>query len=199
MKAFKNLTSPICSFPVRDVDTDMIIPAQYLTSTSRAGYGQHLFARLRQNDPNFFLNQPDAQNSKILIADENFGCGSSREHAVWALMDFGFEVIIAKSFADIFKSNSGKNGLLLISLEAEEVDTLHALSGQPLTIDLETQKIQYGNGTTGSFEYDPFRRDCLLRGLDDLDYLLSHRELIDNYQEQKKSVRFYSTTQANHL
>jgi 3-isopropylmalate/(R)-2-methylmalate dehydratase small subunit len=159
----------------------MIYPAAFLTSTERHGLGKNLFQGLRARDPHFPLNQPQYRNSKILLADNNFGCGSSREHAVWSLLDYGYQVVIAKSFADIFSSNSGKNGLLLVQLPAVEIEELFSLCAQntpEVIVDLEQQCVQLEDGRKLQFPYDAFRKHCLLHGIDDLEYILAERENI---------------------
>jgi len=158
------------------VDTDMIIPARFLTNTQRNGYGEHLFEQLRQQDSNFIFNDLRYQSNQILITRQNFGCGSSREHAVWALQEAGIKVIIAESYSDIFYNNAAQNGLLLITLSAFLIDKLikqsSSKNGILLTIDLQQQEILTPEGEKIYFEYDPFRKSCLLNGQDDLDYLL---------------------------
>jgi 3-isopropylmalate/(R)-2-methylmalate dehydratase small subunit len=200
MDKFQTTTSKIACLALDDVDTDLIIPAQYLTNTSRSGYGEYLFKRLRDSDQNFFLNHYSKLGSpKILLAQKNFGCGSSREHAVWALKDAGFKIVIATSFADIFFGNSAKNGLLLITLSEEQILELFKLSNDPkfgLTINLEEQKISSENFNV-TFEYEPFRKYCLLNGLDDLDYILSKKEEIDNFKQKRAAQLFYRSTTAN--
>jgi 3-isopropylmalate/(R)-2-methylmalate dehydratase small subunit len=169
--------------PIRDIDTDMIIPAQYMTSISQQGYGKYLFDRLKQ-DPQFPLNLDCYNGASIIIAKDNFGCGSSREHAVWALMDAGYRAILSTSFADIFKTNSGKNGLLTIELPDQIIESLlaEASGGNlQLEIDLLQQTVCVGEREVGNFTYDPFVRYCLLQGLDDLEYLLKHKDYIDKY------------------
>lgn len=196
MEKFTTLKSKVVPLPLKDVDTDMIIPAQFLTSISREGFGENLFRRLRDQDPGFCLNQERYKGARILVADENFACGSSREHAVWALTGAGFRVVIAKSFADIFFSNSAKNGLLLIELPADVVDSLLAQASAndiELEVDLEVQKVRLADGTEQSFNYDPFRKHCLLNGLEDLDYLLSKSEGIARFRKEQKITRFYQT------
>jgi|ERR1700733_6063503 3-isopropylmalate/(R)-2-methylmalate dehydratase small subunit len=191
MQAFKSVKSKVLPLPLKDVDTDMIIPAQFLTSISREGYGQNLFKRLREADPQFPLNQDKYKGAEILVADNNFGCGSSREHAVWALDGAGFKALIAKSFADIFAGNSAKNGLLLVVLPEAVVDRilLEARSGSyELNIDLDKQTVTLPDGTNVSFDYDPFRRHCLLNGLDDIDYILSFKEEIRAFKNQKNQT-----------
>jgi len=181
---------------MNDVDTDLIIPAQYLTSTSKEGYGVHLFARLKESDENFPLNQDKFQQGNILITQHNFGCGSSREHAVWALKQAGIQAIIAHSFADIFYNNSAKNGLVLIKLPEMTVKSLlqSAASGQyQLTIDLLEQKIHSSHDEVVGFEIDPFHRYCFINGLDDLQYLFARREIIAQYRKQREPYHFLST------
>lgn len=193
MEKFKTFTSQTCPVPLSNVDTDMLIPAQYLTSTSREGYGENLFRRMRDENPNFSLNDQRFKGSKILIADDNFGCGSSREHAVWAIAAWGFKVVIARSFADIFFSNSAKNGLLLISLEEKIIKELlekSATANLSLTVDLENQKITTNEGQEYAFDYDSFRKHCLLNGLDDIDYILSSKNEVENFRKSQDAVLF---------
>ncbi|HEY9786130.1 MAG TPA: 3-isopropylmalate dehydratase small subunit [Candidatus Obscuribacterales bacterium] len=196
MKTFSTVTSKVIPLPMKDVDTDLIIPAQFLTSISRDGYGQNLFRRLRDNDPNFPLNQPRFQGASILVADSNFGCGSSREHAVWALIDAGIKVVMAKSFADIFYNNSAKNGLLLVPLAAEAVDQVLAEATRDdyvVTVDLEKQQVLLPNGSKCPFSYDPFRKHCMLNGLDDIDYIRSFAAQIADFRERQRACSFMST------
>ncbi len=200
MEKFISLCSRVLPLPIRDVDTDLIIPAQFLTSISREGFGQNLFKRLKESDPGFPLNQEKFKGAEILVADANFGCGSSREHAVWALTGAGFKVVIAKSFADIFYSNSAKNGLLLVTLRPEVVDLILKSSGNAdyeLTVSLEEQTVMLPDGTKESFDFDPFRRHCLLEGLDDIDYILSRKAEVDEFRQQQRETRFFSTREAN--
>jgi len=189
MEKFKTFKSKICPVNYSNVDTDMLIPAQYLTSTSKDGYGQNLFRRMRDENKDFSLNQDRYKDAQILIADDNFGCGSSREHAVWALTDWGFKVIIAKSFSDIFFSNSAKNGLLLITLDEKEVDSILSKEELTLSVNLEEQKVVFEDGSDAgrelSFEYDSFRKHCLLQGLDDIDYILSEQEQIKEFRDKQ--------------
>ena len=200
MEKFETTRSQIIPLPLKDVDTDMIIPAQYLTSVSREGYGQWVFKRLRDSDPQFPFNDTAYRDSKILVADSNFGCGSSREHAVWALYDWGIRVVIAPSFSDIFFSNSAKNGLLLVTIDQAEVDPLLQLSQtEPveLSVSLVDQCILLPDGREIGFEYDPFRKHCLLEGLDDLDYIRSHHQDIKAFFEGRENVRFFDSTKPN--
>lgn len=195
MDPLVKVTGKVVPLPVKDVDTDMIIPAQYLTSISREGFGNFLFKRLRDADPNFPLNLPQYKSAPILVADANFGCGSSREHAVWALKDAGIKVIIAPSFADIFFNNSAKNGLLLIKAPHEYVASLlrEAARGEViLDVDLDAQEIRRDGIPSLPFTYDPFRRYCIMNGLDDLDYVLSHKEEIQEYFKTKSRLFFRS-------
>ncbi|MCI5066201.1 3-isopropylmalate dehydratase small subunit [bacterium] len=204
MKTFTTLRSHYAPLPIRDVDTDMIIPAQFLTSISREGYGENLFRRLRDEDPEFPPFLPPYRNAKILVTRENFGCGSSREHAVWALMSAGYEAVIAPSFADIFHSNSGKNGLLLVELPEEVVNSLLQQTSPEitplpeLTIDLTNQTVALQDGEKFFFPYDPFRKECLLAGMDDLDYLLNREEEITLFREQHEKSSFFDTRIPNH-
>lgn len=199
MEKFQTFSSPVLPLPMKDVDTDMILPAQFLTSVSKTGWGEFLFQRLRTRDPNFPLNNPAYAGAKILLSDSNFGCGSSREHAVWALRQYGFRVVLAKSFADIFSANSGKNGLLLVSLPSEEIDALFALAEKDeltLVVDLEEQVVVLPDKRKINFAYDSFRRHCLLNGLDDIDYILSNRSEIDAFRSRQAEHRFFSTLDA---
>lgn len=184
-----------------NVDTDLIIPKQFLKSIKRSGFGPNLFDELRYLDegqpgqdcsarplnPDFPLNQPRYQGASILLARDNFGCGSSREHAPWALEDYGFRCVIAPSFADIFYNNCFKNGVLPIVLPAEVVkqlfDEMYALAGYELTVDLEQQQVTTPGGEVFSFEVDEFRRHCLLHGLDDIDLTLQDAGAIRAYEE----------------
>jgi 3-isopropylmalate/(R)-2-methylmalate dehydratase small subunit len=205
MKAFGAVTSSVTPLPLKDVDTDMIIPAQHLTSISREGFGQHLFSRLRASDPGFVLNNEKYKDSQILVSDSNFGCGSSREHAVWALSGAGFRVVIAKSFADIFSSNSGKNGLLLISLAPAIVDSLLLAAAQEdlmLTVDLPSQTVTGPDGypqrfEPQRFEYDPFLKYCLVNGLDDLEYLTSQLPTIRALKSEQAKNFFFDARTVN--
>ena len=188
MKQFTTLTSKAIALPIKDIDTDLIIPAQFLTRVSDAGYGDCLFRRLRDSDPNFPLNQPRYNDAEILVADDNFGCGSSREHAVWALRDGGFKVIIAKSFADIFSGNAANNGLLLIKLAPAIIDQLmssitSSKETLEITVNLEDQKV-LSNGHSYNFDYDPFRKHCLINGLETIDYLNAERDAISKFAER---------------
>ncbi|GAB4393092.1 MAG: 3-isopropylmalate dehydratase small subunit [Gammaproteobacteria bacterium] len=175
MQTFSELNSRVIPLAMDDVDTDMIIPAQFLTKIDRDGYGDYLFKRLREQNAHFVFNDPDYKQAQILLTKKNFGCGSSREHAVWALQQYGIRVIIAQSYSDIFYNNAAKNGLLLISLSSDIINNLLQLGAAQnieFTVDLLNQTVGLPDGEQYYFDYDPFRKNCLLKGQDDLDYLL---------------------------
>jgi len=183
MKAFKNFTGLVAPLDRPNVDTDQIIPKQFLKAVVRSGLAKGLFFDWRnQPDSQFVLNQPRFEKATILVARANFGCGSSREHAVWALADFGFKAVIAPSFADIFKNNCLKNGILTIILKPEEVDaifeSIKRREDYHLTIDLAAQKVSDQSGWSAHFEIDPFPKKCLLEGLDDIALTLMQDEKI---------------------
>jgi len=194
MDKFSLLTATAAPLNLANVDTDKIIPARFLKTIKRTGLGKDLFWSLRYNEdgsekPDFVLNQPKYRGAQILIAGENFGCGSSREHAPWALLDFGICCIIAPSFADIFHGNCFKNGILPIALPAEicaELMNDAALGPNArLTIDLENQVVIRPDGTRITFEVDAFRKHCLLNGLDDIGLTLAHAPAIDAYEARQ--------------
>jgi 3-isopropylmalate/(R)-2-methylmalate dehydratase small subunit len=191
MTPFTTLTGTAVPLNMANVDTDKIIPARFLKTIKRSGLGVHLFASLRYNDddsekPDFILNQPKYRHAEILIAGENFGCGSSREHAPWALLDFGIRCVIAPSFADIFHGNCFKNGILPIALPPETCAQLMADAAlgtnARLTIDLERQVVIRPDGEEIHFEVDAFRKHCLLNGLDDIGLTLAHEAAITTYE-----------------
>jgi 3-isopropylmalate/(R)-2-methylmalate dehydratase small subunit len=191
MEPFKKITSIVAPLDRVNVDTDAIIPKQFLKRIERTGFGQFLFYEWRfdeQDNPNpdFELNKPRYQGAQVLIARNNFGCGSSREHAPWALLDYGFKVIIAPSFADIFHNNCFKNGILPIVLPEETVDQLFtnvaAHEGYSLTVDLENNVITNEYGLEIPFSVDAYRRECLLKGLDDIGITLMQEEKIAAYE-----------------
>jgi 3-isopropylmalate/(R)-2-methylmalate dehydratase small subunit len=191
MQAFRTLTSKVMPLDRVNVDTDQIIPKQFLKRIERTGYGEFLFFDWRRTasgdpDPAFELNNPRYAGAQILIAGKNFGCGSSREHAAWALSDFGFRCVIAPTFADIFFSNAGKNGILLVKLSEEQVNQLlenaKTIANYQLTVSLEDQTVNDGRGFSATFEIDPFRRFCLLEGLDDIGLTLRHAAELDKYE-----------------
>jgi 3-isopropylmalate/(R)-2-methylmalate dehydratase small subunit len=181
------LTSHAVPLDRPNVDTDQIIPKQFLKRIERTGYGEFLFFDWRK-DPAFELNNPRYQGAKILVAARNFGCGSSREHAAWALGDHGFRCVIAPSFADIFHSNAGKNGILLVTLPEEQVQTLLDRAANTdnyqLTVSLEENTIRDAHGFSTTFAIDPFRRDCLREGLDDIGLTLRHASELDNFEKR---------------
>ena len=179
MKAFTEHTGRVAVLDRADVDTDQIIPKQFLKRIERTGYGEFLFFDWRQ-DPEFELNRPEYAGATVLVAGRNFGCGSSREHATWALQDFGFEVVVAPSFGDIFASNATQIGLVTIALPEEDVQRL--MEARKLTVDLEAQTISDQNGQTVAFDFDPFRRHKLLNGLDDIGLTLQHEDEIGAYE-----------------
>ena len=187
MEKFRTLTSAVMPLDRVNVDTDQIIPKQFLKRIERTGYEDFLFFDWRK-DPAFELNDPRYKGAKILVAAKNFGCGSSREHAAWALSDYGFRCVIAPSFADIFHSNAGKNGILLVTLPEEQVQTLldraSSKDGYKLTVSLEENTISDSEGFKTSFAIDAFRRDCLLEGLDDIGLTLRHAEALDKFEKQ---------------
>src|SRR5689334_24540358 len=192
MEKFETLKAVAAPMGIPNVDTDAIIPKQFLKTIKRAGLGKALFSERRYNDngeerPDFVLNQGPFRNAKILVAGENFGCGSSREHAPWALLDFGIRCVIAPSFADIFYNNCFKNGILPIKLPQSDVDLLmdDAKRGANaiLTIDLEKQVITGPDGGHVHFEIDPFRKKCLLEGLDDIGLTMEHAGDIDSFEK----------------
>jgi 3-isopropylmalate/(R)-2-methylmalate dehydratase small subunit len=195
MQKFTELTGVAAPLPMINVDTDMIIPKDYLKTIERTGLGKGLFAELRYNDDgsenkDFVLNQPAYRKAQILVAGDNFGCGSSREHAPWALLDFGIRCVIASSFADIFYNNCFKNGILPIKLPQQVVDDLmdDARKGANarLTIDLADQTITRPDGGVVKFEIDPFRKHCLLNGLDDVGLTLQKAPAIASFEEKNK-------------
>lgn len=196
MEKFTTLTAKAAPLNISNVDTDMIIPKQFLRTIKRSGLGVHAFEDMRYMEdgspnPDFVLNAPQYQGAEILVAGDNFGCGSSREHAPWALADMGFRCIIAPSFADIFFNNSFKNGILLITLPKDDVQKLmtDAEAGQPLTIDLEFQTIHRGNNETLKFDIDPFRKHCLLNGLDDIGLTMAHKTDIEEFEAHMATKR----------
>ena len=195
MEKFDKLTSVAAPLPLINVDTDMIIPARFLKTIKRTGLGADLFSTLRFNEDgtdreDFVLNKPAYKDAEILIAGENFGCGSSREHAPWALLDYGIKCIIAPSFADIFYNNSSKNGILLIQLPQEEVDKLmedaERGANSTISIDLEAQEITGPDGGIIKFDVDAFKKHCLLNGLDDIELTLQKVDKIQEFEARKK-------------
>ncbi|WP_417409492.1 3-isopropylmalate dehydratase small subunit [Hoeflea sp.] len=197
MEKFSRLTGVAAPLPVVNIDTDMIIPKDYLKTIKRTGLGKGLFAEARYNEdgsenPEFVLNQPAWRNASILVAGDNFGCGSSREHAPWALLDFGIRCVISTSFADIFYNNCFKNGILPIVVSQEDLDKLmdDARRGANATvsIDLEEQEIRGPDGGVIKFDIDAFKKHCLLNGLDDIGLTLEKASAIDTYEAKNSTT-----------
>ncbi len=196
MEPFTTLTSRIVALPIDNIDTDQVIPARFLKTTVKTGLGENLFADWRYDAapdmaagrprPDFVLNRPEAQGCQVLLAGDNFGCGSSREHAPWALTDFGFRAVISTSFADIFRNNALKNGLLPVVVDAATqhrlLDLVAANPTAQTTIDLAAQTLRLPDDTEVTFPIDPFVRTCLLQGVDELGYLLDRTEAITAYE-----------------
>ena len=191
MAAVKTIRSRTVVLPAANIDTDQIIPARFLTSTSKAGFGKHLFADWRYDgagnpNPDFALNQPAAAGAHILVAGRNIGCGSSREHAAWALLDFGIQAVISTEFADIFRTNSLKNGLLPLVVDESTHAWLLANPGAEVSIDVESSTLTLPDGTAVKFPLEGFARYCLLNGVDELGYLLSQSAAISTYEHQTR-------------
>ncbi len=192
MERFVRLEGIAAPLPLTNVDTDMIIPKQFLKTIKRSGLGKALFYEARYTEdgsenPDFILNRDPWRKASILVAGENFGCGSSREHAPWALLDFGIRCIIAPSFADIFYSNCFQNGILPVKLPKADVDRLMAIAESDfpeLAVDLEKQQIEAPNGVTIPFDIDPFRKHCLLNGLDDIGLTLQKQDMIEAFEKE---------------
>lgn len=200
MDKFTTLTGIAAPLNMANVDTDKIIPARFLKTIKRSGLGVNLFAGLRYDDmgaekPDFVLNQAKYRNAEILIAGANFGCGSSREHAPWALLDFGVRCVIAPSFADIFHGNCFKNGILPIVLPpeicAQLMDDAKLGTNARLTVDLETETITRPDGSKIPFKTDSFRKHCLLNGLDDIGLTLEHAKAIDQFEAERRQTQFW--------
>ena len=198
MDKFTSLQGIAAPFPMVNVDTDRIIPARFLKTIKKTGLGKNLFNELRYNEdgsekPDFILNKPAYREARILVAGDNFGCGSSREHAPWALIDFGIRCVIAPSFADIFNNNASKNGMLLIALPQETVDKLmeDAEKGgnARLSVDLEKQQIVRPDGEVIDFDIDPFKKHCLLNGLDDIALTLQKDDRIGAFEDARKTAQ----------
>ena len=191
MKKFEKFVSHAACLPMEDIDTDPIIPARYLRTTNKEGLGDHLFHDWRydsegQPKEGFILNDPGANDARLLITGKNFGCGSSREHAVWALMDHGIHTVLAPGFADIFHKNSLRNGLLPISLDAPESEAClkAGSSGANFTVDLESNTVTT-DSLSFTFNIDPFARNCLLQGIDDLEFILKHEDDIAAFEAKR--------------
>ncbi len=190
MDALTTLTSRTVVLPIRDIDTDQIIPARFLTTTSREGLGDALFHDLRYDQhgaerEGFPLNDPDARDCRILVAGNNFGCGSSREHAPWALLDYGFRAVVSTEFADIFRNNSLKNGLLPIIVDVDTHDWLVTHPGVELRVDVEASRLFLPDGRSVDYPIDAFARYCLTQGIDQLGYLQKHSDAIASYEEAR--------------
>jgi 3-isopropylmalate/(R)-2-methylmalate dehydratase small subunit len=198
MDKFTTLTGSAAPMPLVNIDTDMIIPKQFLKTIKRSGLGVNLFDEMRYDRegneiPDFVLNQPAYRDAEILIAGDNFGCGSSREHAPWALLDFGIRCVISTSFADIFFNNCFKNGILPVTLPQEAVDALMNDAGNGsnarMTVDLEAQTVTSPDGKVYAFEVDAFRKHCLLNGLDDIGLTMEKAASIDTFEDQMAQAR----------
>ena len=196
MKPFQNLDATAATLQIANIDTDQIIPARFLKTPRKTDHGQFLFHDMRRSangslDPRFILNQEEFKNTQILLTDSNFGCGSSRESAVYALHDAGVKCVIAPSFGDIFYSNSLKNGLLPIKLDRSLLaviwESLKSANSSKIEVNLELQTIHLPDGKTFNFEIDPFRKQCLLEGLDDIDLTLKYSETIEQHEATEKS------------
>ena len=190
MAQFTTLTSHVMPLPVNDIDTDQIIPARFLKATDKNGMGDNLFADWRYNSdgspkPEFILNKPESQGAQILLAGDNFGCGSSREHAPWALTAYGFRAVISTSFADIFRSNSLKNGLIPVIVDEAThkmlFDYVEEVPSAEFTVDLESQTLSFPNGSV-TFPIDPFNKTCLLNGVDELGYIMGFEKEIAEFE-----------------
>jgi 3-isopropylmalate/(R)-2-methylmalate dehydratase small subunit len=189
MDPIRSIRSKTAVLPFEDIDTDQIIPARFLTTTTKVGLGRHLFSDWRYASdgtpkPDFALNRPENAGATILVAGRNFGCGSSREHAPWALVDYGFRAVISSEFADIFRSNSLKNGLLPVTVDGETHSWLLENGGAEVTVDLETTTLTLPTGRVVEFPTDRFSRYCLMNGLDQLGFLLEQRDAIDAYERR---------------
>ena len=198
MDKFTKLTAVAAPLPIVNVDTDMIIPKDYLKTIKRTGLGKGLFAEMRYNEdgsenPDFVLNKPAYRNAQILVAGDNFGCGSSREHAPWALLDFGIRCVISTSFADIFYNNCFKNGILPITVRPEDLDKLmddaERGANATLSVDLETKEIRGPDGGVIKFDLDGFKRHCLLNGLDDIGLTMEKAASIDAFEKKNEASR----------
>lgn len=198
MDKFTKLSGVAAPMNIMNIDTDMIIPKNFLKTIKRSGLGKHAFAEMRYNDdgsenPDFVLNKPAYRKAQVIVAGENFGCGSSREHAPWALLDFGIRCVISTSFADIFFNNCFKNGILPIKVTQEQLDELmddaEKGSNAVLEIDLENQEIGRPNGEKISFDVDSFRKHCLLNGLDDIGLTMEKGDSIESFEEKRKADR----------
>ena len=191
-KTFKNFTSRVIRIPLKDIDTDIIIPAEFLKTTTKEGLGKHVFKNLRGEGKNFPLDRDEFKGARIVVAGANFGCGSSREHAPWAIKDAGIDVVISSEFADIFKGNSEKNELLTIILSEEIVQKLLNVSDEflELTIDLEHQKVIDTDKNEYPFEISSFSKKRFLEGISDLDYLLEMKPQVKDFEKKRKEMLY---------
>jgi 3-isopropylmalate/(R)-2-methylmalate dehydratase small subunit len=190
---FRTLTSRFIVLPQDNVDTDQIIPARFLKTTTRVGLGQHLFADWRRDAsgtprPDFVLNRPEAAGAQVLVAGANFGCGSSREHAVWALRDHGFRAVVAPSFGDIFRGNALKNAVVPVQIDPDAHARLVAGAGGEVTVDLVSSRITLPDGTSTAFPLEPFSRHCLMEGVDELAYLIAQEADIAAHERRKAEL-----------
>lgn len=194
MEKFTKLTTTAIPLPIENVDTDQIIPARFLKATDKEGFGDNVFRDWRYDsegkpNPNFPLNAPQYKNAQILVAGDNFGCGSSREHAAWAIVGYGIKVVISSFFADIFKGNALNNGLLPIQVTPEFLrkllDTVQASPGIKITVDLENQEIYFLGAEKESFDIDPYKKVCMINGYDDIDFLVSKKETIEAFEKKR--------------
>lgn len=190
MQPVKRIRSRSVVLPVADVDTDQIIPARFLTTTTRDGLGEHLFSDWRyladgSENPDFVLNRPEADGCRILVADRNFGCGSSREHAPWALSDFGFRAVISSEIADIFRSNALKNGLLPVIVDDDTLRWLLENPGVELVIDVDASTLELPDGRRVEYPIDRFARYCLLKGIDQLGFLQKHEDAVARFEKER--------------
>jgi len=209
MEPFLRLSGLVAPIDRVNVDTDQMVPKQFMKLQTRTGFGRVLFYNWRYlpgevPNPDFALNAPRYRSASVLLARANFGCGSSREHAPWAILDYGFRTILAPSFADIFYNNCFKNGILPVTLTSEQIDDLfaraHAIDGYCVTVDLERQTVEDEQGFSGSFEVDAFRRDCLLKGLDDIGLTLAREHHISAFEEESLKVPvMYSAVDVKHI
>ena len=188
MTPIRRIESRVAVFSGENIDTDQIIPARFLTTTQREGLGKHCFADWRYDSegkerPEFVLHRPELRNAGVLLAGRNFGCGSSREHAPWALLDLGIQVVISTQIADIFRNNALKNGLLPLVVSTEQWQAIAAFEAQSIAVDLERQQIELPDGQIIAFEVEGFARQCLLRGVDQLGYLLAESAAIDAFEK----------------
>ena len=190
MEPIKTIRSRTAVLPLTNIDTDQIIPARFLRATTREGFGKHLFSEWRYDangnpKPDFVLNKPEAQGCSILVAGRNFGCGSSREHAPWALTDYGIKAVVSTEFADIFRNNSLKNGLVPVLVDDATAEWLIANPGADVAIDIDTSTLSMPNGKSVKFPLEPFARYCLMNGVDELGFLLSQNAKIAAYEAKR--------------